>query len=70
MTGRRKPGSPTRAFEQYVQRAQRYAWKQWLLDDPAMVRDWCVQSWRHHATPSALVDAYAEKYDLTNPHED
>lgn len=54
--------------ENYIQEAITYARERWMLDDDAVVREWCTPvSMKHHASPEALVDAFAVKYDLTDP---
>jgi hypothetical protein len=57
--------------ENFIQTAITYAAERWLLDDNVIVREWCTPvSMKHHGNPEALVDAFAEKYGLTDPRSD
>jgi hypothetical protein len=55
--------------DSYVRAAIWHAWVRWYWSDDAMIRELCEASGHMHRNPAELIDAYARKYDLTDPRE-
>jgi len=55
--------------EAFIAKAIEYATRRWLLDDPALVREYCEDRFQDSHTPESILDELAERYDLTDPRD-
>jgi hypothetical protein len=62
-------GADLTASETFIAKAIEYAYRRWLLDDPAVVREYCEDRLDAVDTPESIVDEMAKRYDFTDPRD-